>query len=115
MGRMDRTANKTLGAVAARISRFEGMEAHARAGDARLAKYFPQERKDLLKKAGASMTEHTDFWANVEMKVSMKKNVGLYIRASTSFLKGVDAREAADGKDAVEAKEPVDMLKISGL
>jgi len=61
--RMDRAANKALGAAAARISRFEGMEAHARAGDARLAKYFPEERKQLLKVANATMTEHTDFWA----------------------------------------------------
>lgn len=60
--RMDRAANKTLGAVAARISRAEGMEGHARAGDARLAKYFPEEREALLKGANASMLEHTDMW-----------------------------------------------------
>jgi sulfopropanediol 3-dehydrogenase len=60
--RMDRAANRELGAVAARISRFEGMEGHARAGDARLAKYFPEERDELLKLAGAKMTEHTDAW-----------------------------------------------------
>jgi len=58
--RMDRAANKELAAAAARISRFEGMEGHARAGDARLAKYFPEERDALLKKANAPMTEHTD-------------------------------------------------------
>lgn len=58
--RMDRKANKELGAVAARISRFEGMEGHARAGDARLAKYYPDERDALLKAAGATMVEHTD-------------------------------------------------------
>jgi sulfopropanediol 3-dehydrogenase len=32
--------------VTARISRLEGMEAHARTGDDRLAKYFPAERFD---------------------------------------------------------------------
>eukprot|EP00928_Gymnodinium_smaydae_P004524 TRINITY_DN11530_c0_g2_i5.p1 TRINITY_DN11530_c0_g2~~TRINITY_DN11530_c0_g2_i5.p1 ORF type:complete len:476 (-),score=117.24 TRINITY_DN11530_c0_g2_i5:224-1591(-) len=58
--RMDRAANRELGAVAARISRFEGMEGHARAGDARLAKYFPEERDALLKGANAPMVEHTD-------------------------------------------------------
>mmetsp|Transcript_60179 Transcript_60179/g.171066 ORF Transcript_60179/g.171066 Transcript_60179/m.171066 type:complete len:105 (-) Transcript_60179:263-577(-) len=52
---------------------------------------------------------------SMEMKVSMKKGIGFYIRAASSFLKGVEAREAADGKEAVEAKEPVDELKISGL
>lgn len=45
--RMDREANKTMGAAAARISRIEGMEGHALSGDARLAKYFPGEQFDL--------------------------------------------------------------------
>ena len=49
------------------------------------------------------------------MKVTMKKGVGFYIRAVASFLKGVEAREASEGKEAVEAKPPVDKLKISGL
>mmetsp|Transcript_104407 Transcript_104407/g.290894 ORF Transcript_104407/g.290894 Transcript_104407/m.290894 type:complete len:104 (-) Transcript_104407:135-446(-) len=52
---------------------------------------------------------------SMEMKVSVKKSVGFYIRATSSFLKGIEAREAADGREAVEAKEPVDELKISGL
>ena len=37
--RMTRESNKEVGAAAARISRLEGMEAHARTGDARLRKY----------------------------------------------------------------------------
>ncbi len=41
--RMTREANRQVAAVAARISRLEGMEAHARAGDVRLRKYFPGE------------------------------------------------------------------------
>jgi sulfopropanediol 3-dehydrogenase len=41
--RMTRSANRDLAPVSARISRLEGMEAHARTADARLAKYFPQE------------------------------------------------------------------------
>ena len=41
--RMTREANREVGPAAARISRLEGMEAHARAGDARLRKYFPGE------------------------------------------------------------------------
>ena len=41
--RMTREANREIGQAAARISRLEGMEAHARAGDARLRKYFPGE------------------------------------------------------------------------
>ena len=41
--RMTREANREVGQVAARISRLEGMEAHARAGDVRLRKYFPGE------------------------------------------------------------------------
>jgi sulfopropanediol 3-dehydrogenase len=37
--RMTKKSNKEVGAAAARISRLEGMEAHARTGDARLRKY----------------------------------------------------------------------------
>jgi sulfopropanediol 3-dehydrogenase len=45
--RATREANREVAAVTARISRLEGMEAHARTGDIRLAKYFPQEHFDL--------------------------------------------------------------------
>jgi sulfopropanediol 3-dehydrogenase len=45
--RMTNEANREVGAAAARISRLEGMEGHARAGDDRLAKYFPSEKFDL--------------------------------------------------------------------
>jgi len=44
--RMTREANRAVGQAAARISRLEGMEGHARAGDARLRKYFPGENFD---------------------------------------------------------------------
>ena len=37
--RMTKESNKEIGAAAARISRLEGMEAHARTGDLRLRKY----------------------------------------------------------------------------
>ena len=37
--RMTKKSTKEVGAAAARISRYEGMEAHARTGDARLRKY----------------------------------------------------------------------------
>jgi sulfopropanediol 3-dehydrogenase len=46
--RMNSAANRKIGAHAARISRIEGMEGHATAGDCRLAKYFPNEKFDLL-------------------------------------------------------------------
>jgi len=39
--KMTREANDRIGQVTARISRLEGMEAHARTADDRLAKYFP--------------------------------------------------------------------------
>jgi sulfopropanediol 3-dehydrogenase len=42
--RMTREANRDVAPVTARISRLEGMEAHARTADARLAKYFPKEK-----------------------------------------------------------------------
>jgi sulfopropanediol 3-dehydrogenase len=41
--RMTRAANRDIAPVSARISRLEGMEAHARTADERLAKYFPRE------------------------------------------------------------------------
>jgi len=41
--RMTRDAVRDIGEVTARISRLEGMEAHARTADDRLAKYFPNE------------------------------------------------------------------------
>lgn len=45
--RMSRDANREVAAAAARISRLEGMEAHARTGDDRLFKYFPNESFSL--------------------------------------------------------------------
>ncbi|RZO22080.1 MAG: histidinol dehydrogenase, partial [Candidatus Thioglobus sp.] len=44
---MNREANRDVGAVSARISRAEGMEGHALAGDDRLHKYFPEEQFEL--------------------------------------------------------------------
>ena len=45
--RMTREAAADIGVVTARISRLEGMEAHARTADDRLAKYFPDRDVDL--------------------------------------------------------------------
>lgn len=44
--RMTREANRELAQVTARISRLEGMEAHARTADDRMDKYFPGEEFD---------------------------------------------------------------------
>ena len=44
--RMTRDAARDIGEVTARISRLEGMEAHARTADDRLAKYFPDQAFD---------------------------------------------------------------------
>jgi sulfopropanediol 3-dehydrogenase len=45
--RMDREACKTIAQATARISRLEGMEAHARTADLRLQKYFAGHNFDL--------------------------------------------------------------------
>ncbi|MFT5420099.1 MAG: sulfopropanediol 3-dehydrogenase [Candidatus Endobugula sp.] len=45
--RMSREANREVATATARISRLEGMEAHARTGDDRLSKYFPDETFSL--------------------------------------------------------------------
>jgi sulfopropanediol 3-dehydrogenase len=50
--RMTRNGARDIGEVTARISRLEGMEAHARTADDRLAKYFPNQKFDL----GTSVT-----------------------------------------------------------
>ena len=47
--RMTKEASKQMAVVTARISRLEGMEAHARTADDRLDKYFPSESFDLGK------------------------------------------------------------------
>ena len=44
--RMDRQANRQVAQVTARISRLEGMEAHARTADIRLARFFPGQHFD---------------------------------------------------------------------
>ena len=49
--RMSREGARTVAPVAARISRLEGMEAHARTADIRLAKYFPAEDFGLVPEA----------------------------------------------------------------
>jgi sulfopropanediol 3-dehydrogenase len=45
--KMTREGSKEMALVTARISRLEGMEAHARTADDRLEKYFPSEKFDL--------------------------------------------------------------------
>ena len=45
--RATQAANRDIAQACARISRLEGMEAHARSADVRLAKYFPDEKFDL--------------------------------------------------------------------
>ncbi len=45
--KMTREAARDIGEVTARISRLEGMEAHARTADDRLAKYFPDKKFEL--------------------------------------------------------------------
>ncbi len=45
--RMNREACKVIAPISARISRLEGMEAHARTSDARMAKYAPGSNIDL--------------------------------------------------------------------
>ena len=45
--RMTREANRDIAQVAARISRLEGMEGHAKTADVRLEKWFPDEQFNL--------------------------------------------------------------------
>ncbi|MWL89975.1 histidinol dehydrogenase [Cupriavidus sp. SW-Y-13] len=45
--KMTREAARQIGQVTARISRLEGMEAHARTADDRMAKYFPNARFEM--------------------------------------------------------------------
>jgi sulfopropanediol 3-dehydrogenase len=45
---MTREASRDIGQVAARVSRVEGMEGHARSTDVRMRKYFPDEDFSLV-------------------------------------------------------------------
>lgn len=45
--KMSKEAARDIGLATARIARIEGMEAHARTADIRLAKYFPRQSFDL--------------------------------------------------------------------
>jgi len=47
LAKMNREAARDIGLATARISRLEGMEAHARTADDRLAKYFPGQTFEL--------------------------------------------------------------------
>lgn len=51
----------------------------------------------------------------VEMKVTAKKGTAFYVRAVSNFLKGMEAKPAEEGREALEAKAPVEALRISGL
>jgi len=51
----------------------------------------------------------------VDMKVTVKKGNGFYVKAANAFLKGMEAKPALDDKPALEAKAPVNKIKISGL
>jgi len=50
----------------------------------------------------------------IEMKVSLKKPKGFYISAAGNFLKGMEARPATGDKEALQAKAPVNNIRISG-
>jgi len=51
----------------------------------------------------------------VEMKVTLRKSERFYVQAALGFLKGIEAKPAADGKEALEAKPAKSALRISGL
>jgi len=51
----------------------------------------------------------------MELKVTSKKGASFYARAAADFLQGADARAAVDGKEAQEAKPPVDFMRITAL
>ena len=50
--RMTRAGNRKVAQATSRISRLEGMEAHARSSDQRLAKYFPGDVFDTGESKG---------------------------------------------------------------
>ncbi|CAE8616229.1 unnamed protein product [Polarella glacialis] len=51
----------------------------------------------------------------MEMKVSLKKGVGFFVRAASVFLRGAEAREASEGIEAKPKRPPVEELLVSGL
>eukprot|EP00413_Alexandrium_margalefii_P038238 CAMPEP_0204600612 /NCGR_PEP_ID=MMETSP0661-20131031/55546_1 /ASSEMBLY_ACC=CAM_ASM_000606 /TAXON_ID=109239 /ORGANISM="Alexandrium margalefi, Strain AMGDE01CS-322" /LENGTH=389 /DNA_ID=CAMNT_0051611429 /DNA_START=1 /DNA_END=1170 /DNA_ORIENTATION=- len=51
----------------------------------------------------------------MELRVTTKKSIGFYVRAASGFLRGADAREAGDDGEALEARPPVDFLRVTAL
>merc|ERR1711933_340916 len=50
----------------------------------------------------------------LEVKVTVNKSSNFYARVVAGFLQGLEAKPAEDGKEAVEAKAPVEAMRISG-
>lgn len=51
----------------------------------------------------------------IDMRVTAKKGIGFYVKATSAFFQGTDAKPAVEGKDVVEAKPPVEHVWISGV
>lgn len=51
----------------------------------------------------------------IEIKITTKKSSAFYVKSVCSFLRGVNAKPAEGGKDAVEAKPAVKDLRVSAL
>jgi len=69
--RLDRQATGTVAAAAARLCRLEGLEARARAADARIAKYCA-DAPGVLSQAGARGTEHVQRLLQAERAVGRR-------------------------------------------
>ena len=79
--RMTRDANRDIAQVTARISRLEGMEAHARTADDRLAKYFPEEhvrprRRRCRPDAGTRIAQLFDLDGRVALVTGGNSGIG---------------------------------------
>eukprot|EP00928_Gymnodinium_smaydae_P020310 TRINITY_DN17853_c0_g2_i1.p1 TRINITY_DN17853_c0_g2~~TRINITY_DN17853_c0_g2_i1.p1 ORF type:complete len:489 (-),score=115.72 TRINITY_DN17853_c0_g2_i1:50-1369(-) len=76
--------------------------------------HLPPVAKAVESSPAAENKPASAFDGAIEMKVSTKHPASFYIRAAEAFLKGVEARPAAPGREAVAAKAAVDVLQISG-
>ena len=96
--RMTRAANHAIAQATARISRLEGMEAHARTADERLANYFPEERFELGDRASKLVPAPALF--------NLDGRVALVTGASSGIGREIAARAGRGGRGGGAGRAP---------
>ncbi len=83
--RMTRNGTRQIAPIAARISRLEGMEGHARTSDVRLAEYFPEDQFDLGRLPAALPGGEESSWALCSWARKPRWRLETSVPARTTF------------------------------